>query len=117
MTAETFATALRRLRIERGLSQNALAKLAGIDPAYINRLERVGAVSGTIGRPIVLALATALDLSNVERDQLLYAAGLAPERDYQALYEDAEAALQAVRAALGMLAAPAEPTLLRRQAG
>ncbi|KPL68500.1 hypothetical protein SZ64_10535 [Erythrobacter sp. SG61-1L] len=37
---EIFAQNLRRLRTERGLSQEALADLAGIDRTYVSSLER-----------------------------------------------------------------------------
>ena len=34
-----FGVALRQARVRAGLSQNALARRAGIDPAYVNRIE------------------------------------------------------------------------------
>ena len=37
---ELFATNLRRLRAERGLSQEELAHQAGIDRTYVSSLER-----------------------------------------------------------------------------
>lgn len=37
---QIFAQNLRRLREERGLSQEALADLAGIDRTYVSSLER-----------------------------------------------------------------------------
>jgi transcriptional regulator with XRE-family HTH domain len=121
VSAETFAAMLRRLRVERGLSQSALAGAAAMDSAYVNRLERAGETqaSGKVikltmpGRDFVLALALALDLSYAERDRMLFVAGLAPELDWQTRAEDAEAALQAVREAVGAISAAVEPTLLR----
>lgn len=125
MSAETFGAMLRRLRIERGLSQNQLSIAAGIDPAYVNRLERAGEIktSGKViketipGRSIMLSLAEVLDLSYAERDRLLFVAGLAPETDWQTRCEDIEAALQTVRDAVAVLSTAVEPTLLRSRAG
>jgi transcriptional regulator with XRE-family HTH domain len=37
---QTFAKNLRRIRLERGLSQEALADLTGIDRTYVSALER-----------------------------------------------------------------------------
>lgn len=125
MTPETFGAMLRRLRVERAISQNELARSAGADPAYVNRLERAGEqqAGGKVirfsvpGRDIVLALADAMDLSYAERDRLLFLAGLAPEIDWQARCEDAEAALQTVREAVGALTTAVEPTFIRSRAG
>ena len=36
---EEFAALLRRWRERAGLSQNALARRMGLNPAYVNRLE------------------------------------------------------------------------------
>lgn len=116
---------LRRLRVERGFSQNELCRRAVIDPAYVNRLERAGQVQAggkvikeTIpGRSTILSLAEALGLTYAERDQLLFVAGLAPEVDWQTRCEDVEAALQAVRDAVGVLTTAVEPQLLRSRAG
>ncbi len=37
---ENVAKNMRRLRVERGVSQEAFADLAGIDRTYVSRLER-----------------------------------------------------------------------------
>lgn len=54
---------LRRMRVERGLSQEALAVEAGVDRTYVSRLER-GLENPTVG--ILEKLSTALGLSFAE---------------------------------------------------
>jgi len=71
-----FGAALRRYREERGLSQNALAKKAGVNVGSVNRLESGDRSPG--GPEMVLTLAQALDLPPMERDLLLAAAGQLP---------------------------------------
>src|SRR5215510_9594596 len=39
--AELFGTAVHHLRLEAGLSLNQLARRAGVDPAYIHRIEAI----------------------------------------------------------------------------
>src|ERR1051326_8791381 len=109
--AETFGQMLRRLReatpgVTNGngaqerqhcLSQSDLARRAGVDPAYVNRLER-GTTSRRDGRThtpdrtIVLALAEVLDVSVRQADWMLFAAGCAPQTDWQGRGEAPEAA-------------------------
>jgi transcriptional regulator with XRE-family HTH domain len=80
IVATIFGAVLRELRIENGLSQNALARRAGIDPAYVNRLERAPAQSTNLpSRRVVLDLAEAMELGPVGRERLLVAANLCPE--------------------------------------
>ena len=74
-----FGPLLRDYRVRVGLSQNQLARRAGIDPAYVNRLERSGPDGGVPRRRVVLSLAVALELGPVDRERLLIAAGLCPE--------------------------------------
>ena len=60
---ELIAWNLRRVRVERGLSQEALAVDAGIDRTYVSRLERV------LENPTVAVLerlALALDIEIAE---------------------------------------------------
>jgi transcriptional regulator with XRE-family HTH domain len=102
---EPFGRLVRARRAALGLSQNGLARLAGVDPAYVNRMERDQRV--VPGRAVILALADALELDDRETDRLLYAAGLAPVTDWQARAERAEAALETVRDALAVLDEPA----------
>ena len=74
--AEDFASTLRRYRLRSGLSQNALAKVVGIDASYINRLESGEREAPT--REVAHALARALALFPEEVDCLLFAAGHVP---------------------------------------
>lgn len=76
VSLSSFGALLRRFRERVGLSQNALAKRAGLDASAINRLER-GERSQT-RRAAVEALAAALGLTPAERDQLLAAGGHLP---------------------------------------
>jgi transcriptional regulator with XRE-family HTH domain len=88
-----FGATLRALRLAAALSQNRLARASGIDPAYVNRIER-GVPGSAIGirRPIVLRMAHVLNerlavLRDEQderaaadlRDELLVAAGYAPQ--------------------------------------
>lgn len=108
MTGESFGAMLRRLRIGAALSQNALARGAGCDAAYVNRLERPGQrmrggqsiFTHAPRRTFVCAFAQVLGLGPAETDRLLYAAGLAPATDWQTLAEHAEDRLAAIREAL-----------------
>jgi transcriptional regulator with XRE-family HTH domain len=60
---QTFAINLRRLRHERGFSQEALANEAGINRSHMSAIER-GAT--WVGLEIVEKLAGALDVDPVE---------------------------------------------------
>ncbi|HEY3060475.1 MAG TPA: helix-turn-helix transcriptional regulator [Chloroflexota bacterium] len=78
--AATFGATVHALRVQAGLSLNQLARRAGIDPAYVHRIE-----SRAIERPplprraVVLAIATALGLDRRRTDELLTHAGYAPD--------------------------------------
>ncbi|MEZ4523732.1 MAG: helix-turn-helix transcriptional regulator [Thermomicrobiales bacterium] len=74
---ETFAFALRQAREAAGLSQSRLAARAGYDHSYVSRLE---SDSRAPTREAVLSLSNAMGLADVERDQLLAAAGFLPVR-------------------------------------
>jgi transcriptional regulator with XRE-family HTH domain len=117
VTGETFGQMLRRLRIVAGLSQYELARRAGCDPSYVNILERRGAGS-KMGRSFVLAFAEALDVSQPQADRLLFAAGLAPQEDWQTRALRAEIALSSIRQAFDDAVASDDEELLvfRRRA-
>lgn len=70
---DDFAELFGRWRERTGLSQNALARRMGVNPAYVNRLEHGGRGAGN--RELVESAAAALGLSADERDALLGAAG------------------------------------------
>lgn len=82
---ESFGAILRRSRLRVALSQNKLARCAGIDPAYVNRMERAPTDSISFpSRKVVLALAEAVDAGPDDRERLLVAAGHCPEVIVQA---------------------------------
>lgn len=103
VSGETFGDLLRTYRLRclvtdsgtrtyrrpRPLPREALARRAGIDGAYLKWLEGGQRTAPT--RPVVLSLTVALGLGVRDTDRLLFSAGLAPTRDYQALYERSEA--------------------------
>lgn len=60
---EVFAANLRRLRKERGLSQEALAHEAGIDRTYVSALERS---VYSVSIDVLAELAAALDVQAME---------------------------------------------------
>lgn len=74
----TFGETLKQLREVRRISQSKLGHRAGFDHSYVSRLE-----DGTRqpSRATVMALAAALELSDVETDELRQAAGFSPRID------------------------------------
>ncbi len=60
---ELFATNLRRLRHQRRLSQEALAHDAGVDRAYLSRVERAVTY---VGLEIIEKLAAVLEVDPAE---------------------------------------------------
>lgn len=96
MSEQTFGALLREHRLRTpgytadgrasaSMSQWDLAASASIDPTYVSLLER--GKRRAVNRDVVLAFAEALGLTPSETDRLLYAAGHAPQTDYQQLYE------------------------------
>ena len=77
--ALAFGAAVRARRLQAGISLNELARRAGVDPAYIHRIEARGVKRPPVPRrPVVLAIAAAFGSSPREADQLLALAGHAP---------------------------------------
>jgi transcriptional regulator with XRE-family HTH domain len=78
--ALAFGATVHALRVGAGISLNELARRAGIDPAYVHRIEARGAQRPPLPRrAVVLALAAALVGSDARQsDQLLALAGHAP---------------------------------------
>ncbi len=72
-----FGRKLRSYREQAGMSQNALARASGLNPASINRLE--SGERSPSNRAIVERIADALSLSPSRRDELLASAGHLPE--------------------------------------
>jgi transcriptional regulator with XRE-family HTH domain len=60
---QRFATNLRRIRHDRGVSQEGLANEAGVDRAYLSRVERAVTY---VGLEIVGKLADVLEVDPVE---------------------------------------------------
>lgn len=70
-----FGTTLKQFREARRVSQSKLAERAGFDHSYVSRLES-GARTPT--RDAVQQLSMALDLEQVQQDELLASAGFLP---------------------------------------
>ena len=60
---QRFATNLRRIRNDRGVSQEGLANDAGVDRAYLSRVERAVTY---VGLEIVGKLAEVLEVDPIE---------------------------------------------------
>jgi transcriptional regulator with XRE-family HTH domain len=76
----TLGQAVRDLRLQAGLSLNELARRAGVDPAYVHRIESTNLERTPLPRrQVVLAIAAALGLDARQTDELLTQAGYAPE--------------------------------------
>ena len=71
-----FSIKLRNYREKAGISQSELARLAGIAPSYVSRVEAGERTPPR--RNVVIAIAKALKLSYAERNELLLAASYAP---------------------------------------
>lgn len=72
-----FSEKLKAYREGRGISQNALARASGLNPASINRLE--SGERSPSNRALVEQICSALGLSVPERDDLLTSAGHLPD--------------------------------------
>ena len=71
---------VRELRLQAGLSLNELARRAGVDPAYVHRIESPNVERAPVPRrQVVLSIAVALGLDAHQTDELLTHAGYAPE--------------------------------------
>ncbi len=73
---DTFGSLLRAYRESKRLSQNALARQVGVNPAYVNRLE--SGERRPSQRHYVLDIARALNLGEEETNRLLEAGGHLP---------------------------------------
>jgi transcriptional regulator with XRE-family HTH domain len=71
-----LAKLIAMYRTRAGLSQGALARDSGVNASYVNRLERnpMGP-NNHPSREFVLRMATALKVTDWERDKLLHTAG------------------------------------------
>jgi len=77
--ALAFGATVRALRVQAGISLNELARRAGVDPAYIHRIESRGAQRPPLPRrPVVVAIAAAFGSDARKTDQLLALAGHTP---------------------------------------
>jgi transcriptional regulator with XRE-family HTH domain len=77
---DRFGAAVRSARDKTGMSLNQLARRAGVDPAYIHRIESNTAERAPLPRrQVVLAIAAALDLDARATDVLLVQAGYIPQ--------------------------------------
>lgn len=106
MDGVTFGAMLDARRRAVGLSMGKLARIVGIDPAYVSRMIR--GYPPRPSRSVVLGLAATLRLDALDTDRLLFAAGHAPERDWQAVALDYALRIAAIdRALVGVVEFPA----------
>ena len=73
--SDAFGVVLKQFRETRRVSQSKLAERAGFDHSYVSRLES-GARTPT--RDAVEQLGTALELAQLQQDELLASAGFLP---------------------------------------
>lgn len=71
--ANRIGQLLRGFRASVGISQDGLARKAGLDPSYISRLERGGRTQPSM--ETLLKIAEVLGLRSAQRDALLSSAG------------------------------------------
>src|SRR5437870_10467249 len=77
--AFAFGATVRALRVHGGISLNELARRAGVDPAYIHRIEaRSGKRPPVPRRGVVVSIARGLAADARQTDQLLALAGHVP---------------------------------------
>ena len=62
-----FARALRRARLKKGLTQEAVAEAARVHPTYVSRVE-TGAYTPTISVAFRLSQAVGISLSSLVRE-------------------------------------------------
>jgi len=107
-----FGAAVRSARLEAGISLNQLARRAGVDPAYIHRIESNKLERAPLPRrQVVLAIAAALNLDPQATDVLLVQAGYVPEALVQLGGWDQTLARVAERLADPHLSGPAKAEL------
>lgn len=87
---------MRRMRTRKFLAGQRVARIAGLDPSYISRIES-GQRAPT--RAVLLRICAALDCNDDERDQLIQAAMYLPVGQLRPLCLAALAELDAVYAA------------------
>ena len=99
-----FGAKLKAYRERAGMSQNALARASGLNPASINRLE--SGERSPSNRELVERICDALELEGPDRDDLLSTAGHLPNA-YD-LVSPSDPTLLTVARALGDPAVPPE---------
>lgn len=85
ITDADFPAFLRKLRLRAGISQEGLARLAGLTRQHISYLEIRHAATdrvATTRREVLLRISHILRLGVYERDALLFKAGKAPVVDW-----------------------------------
>lgn len=100
----SFGAPLRRWRVARGLSQLDLSAASGVSTRHLSFLETG---RGQPSRQIILFLADQLDVPLRDRNELLLAAGFAPEYEDHSLDDPV---MRPVRESIAQLLAAHEPS-------